>query len=62
MQLLRDQSNGHQARVVVTLSHNQNIVFDVFVDHVPRIFAALFGAADTQTFTLAEVWYISPWC
>ncbi|KEP73745.1 hypothetical protein HR12_39110 [Microbacterium sp. SUBG005] len=54
MQLLRDQSNGHQARVVVTLSHNQNIVFDVFVDHVPRIFAALFGAADTQTFTLAE--------
>lgn len=40
--------------MVVTLSHNQNIVFDVFVDHVPRIFAALFGAADSQTFTLAE--------
>ena len=40
--------------MVVTLSHHQNIVFDIFVDHVPRIFAALFGAADTQTFTLAE--------
>jgi hypothetical protein len=46
--------------VVVALSDDQNIVFDVFIDHVPRIFAAFFGAADAQAFTLARVWYIRP--
>ena len=53
VQLLRDQANGHQTRMVVTLSNNQNIVFDIFVDHVPRIFATFFRPADTQAFTLA---------
>ena len=53
VQMLRDQANGHQTRMVVPLSDDQNIVFDIFVDHVPRIFATFFRPADTQAFTLA---------
>ena len=40
--------------MVVALSDNQNIVFDIFIYDVPRIFAAFFGAANTQPFTLAQ--------
>jgi hypothetical protein len=54
VQLLGNKANGHQTRVVMALSDNQNIVFDIFVDDVPRIFATFFGTADAQTFTLAE--------
>lgn len=41
-------------RVVMTLRDNQNIVFDIFIDNVPRIFATFFGTANAQTFALAE--------
>ena len=40
--------------MIVTLGNNQNIVFDVFVDNIPWIFATFFGPANTQPFTLAE--------
>lgn len=39
----------------MALSDNQNVVFDVFVHHIPRFFGTFFGATDTQTFTLTEV-------
>lgn len=38
----------------MALSDNQNVVFDVFVHHIPRFFGTFFGATDTQTFTLTE--------
>ena len=38
----------------MALSNNQNVVFDVFVHHIPRFFGTFFGATDTQTFTLTE--------
>ena len=38
----------------MALSDNQNVVFDVFVHHIPRFFGTFFGATDTQTFTLPE--------
>jgi hypothetical protein len=54
VQLLGNQTDGHQARVVMALGDDKNIILNVFIDHVPRIFATLFGAADTQPFTLAQ--------
>lgn len=55
MQLLGNQTDRHQTRVFMALRNNQNIVFDVFIDHIPRFFGAFFGTTDTQTFTLTEV-------
>lgn len=55
MQLLGNQPDRHQPRVFMALSDNQNVVFDVFVHHIPRFFGTFFGATDTQTFTLTEV-------
>ncbi len=54
VQLLGNQTDGHQARVVMALGDDKNIILNVFIDHVPWIFATLFGAADTQPFTLAQ--------
>ena len=54
MQLLGNQTDRHQTRVFMALRNNQNVVFDVFIDHIPRFFGAVFGATDTQTFTLTE--------
>jgi hypothetical protein len=51
---LGNQTDGHQARVVMALGDDKNIILNVFIDHVPRIFATLFGAADAQPFTLAQ--------
>ncbi|MNP87049.1 hypothetical protein D3C76_1876920 [compost metagenome] len=53
MQLLSDKPDGHQTRMVMALGHNQDIVFNIFIDDIPRIFATLFGTADPQPFTLA---------
>ncbi len=38
----------------MALCHHQDIIGDIFIDHVPGFFAAGFGAANTQTFTLTQ--------
>ena len=38
----------------MTLSNNQNVVLDIFIHHVPRIFRAFFRPANAQTFTLTQ--------
>ena len=54
MQLLCDKADGHQARMIVPLCDHQYVVGHVFIHHVPRIFAAVFQAADAQPFALAR--------
>ena len=55
VQLLCDKADGHQARMIVPLCDHQYVVGHVFIHHVPRIFAAVFQAADAQPFALAVV-------
>ncbi len=45
----------------MALRNNQDIIFHVFIDNVPRLFAALFGPADTRVpLRWPRVWYIRP--
>ncbi|MNE88438.1 hypothetical protein D3C80_1857440 [compost metagenome] len=54
MQLLGNQTDIHQARMLMALGDVKNVVFHILLDGVPRLFAAVFLAANAQTFTLAE--------
>ncbi len=43
-----------QARVVLSLGDDQDVVVEVFIDHVPGCFIGILQAADTQAFALAH--------
>lgn len=53
MQLAGDKTIGEEARVVVTLGHNEYIAFQIFIHHIPGCHRPL-HAANSQSFALTQ--------